>query len=153
MINLIARTLVCSLAAAVLTAALALLAGSPAAARPLASADDWIGIWRGSYVCAQGVTGLFLTVKRLETGDVAAVFRFFAVPENPAVPSGEFDMAGTPGAETNHLDLYPRQWIVRPPNFVMVALDGDYDEATGNYAGEVHGPGCSRFILRRDVVS
>lgn len=149
MLNVIAR----GFGATCLTAVLILSAVSPAASRPLVSADDWTGVWRGTYVCAQGVTGLFLTVKRLEAGDVAAVFKFFAVPENPGVPSGEFDMAGTPGVEANHLDLFPRQWIRRPPNFVMVGLDGDYDEVTGGYSGEVRGPGCSRFMLRRDVVS
>jgi hypothetical protein len=132
---------------------LTLGAVSAAASRPLVSAEDWTGVWRGTYVCAQGVTGLFLTVRKREAGGVTAVFRFFAVPENPDVPSGEFDMAGMPGAETNHLDLFPQAWIRRPPRYLMVGLDGDYDEITGAYSGQVDGPGCSRFILRRDVVS
>jgi hypothetical protein len=136
-----------------------------AVSRQLVSADDWTGIWRGTYVCAQGVTGLFLTVRRIGESDVTADFAFFAVPENPGVPKGEFDMTGRPGPQGNHLQLSPHAWITRPPHYLMVALDGDYDEASGEYSGRVLGPEasgeysgrvlgptCTRFILRRDVV-
>jgi hypothetical protein len=144
-----------SIGVTLMTALLALGAACPAVSRPLASVDDWIGLWRGTYVCPQGVTGLFLTVRRSSADDVAAVFRFFAVPENPGVPTGEYEMAGQPGPQNNHLQLYPRRWIKAPPRYVMVGLDGDYDEATGEYAGRILGPGgaCTRFILRRDLVS
>jgi hypothetical protein len=134
------------------TAMLALCAERPAVSQPLVSADDWTGIWRGTYVCGQGVTGLFLTVMRSGTSDVAAVFAFFAVPENPGVPKGEFDMMGRPGPQGNHLHLSPRAWITSPPRYLMVALDGHYDEASGEYSGSVYGPACTRFILRRDLI-
>jgi hypothetical protein len=147
MTNLILRT-----AGATLLMALAFCAG-PAAARPLVSADDWTGVWRGSYVCNQGVTGLFLSVRTTEAADVTAVFKFFSVPENPDVPTGEFEMTGDPGLQSNHLQLAPRRWLKAPPNYVMVGLDGDYDEATGEYSGRVLGPGCSQFKLRRDLVT
>jgi hypothetical protein len=138
----------------VLLAGLATLSGDHSAlSRPLISAADWTGIWRGTYVCAQGVTGLFLTVKRSETGDVTAVFHFFAVRENPGVPTGDFDMTGLTGPQGNHLRLSPKAWIMQPSLYLMVGLDGDYDEASGDYAGRVHGPGCGRFVLRRDLVS
>jgi hypothetical protein len=134
----------------------AVLAGRPAAARPLVSAEDWAGLWRGTYYCRQGVTGLFLTVRSSQTGDVTAVARFFAIPENPSVPTGEVEMAGRPAAppQINHLNLSPRGWITSPPpRYVLVGLAGDYDEATGDFSGSVLGPGCTRFILRRDLVS
>jgi hypothetical protein len=149
MTNLIVRTI----RATSLVVMLALCAGRPAVSRPLTSVDDWLGLWRGTYVCGQGVTGLFLTVKRSGAGDVVAVFSFFAVPENPDVPAGEFDMTGRPGPQGNHLRLFPHAWTNAPPRFVMVGLDGDYDEATGDYSGRVRGPACTRFILRRDLIS
>jgi hypothetical protein len=150
MTNLIPRTIGAILVPSLVAAALC--AVGPAAARPLVSVDDWIGLWRGSYVCHQGVTGIYLTVQRASDDDVTAVFKFFAVPENPGVPDGEYDMTGWPGPQDNHLQLYSHKWIKAPPGYVMVGLDGDYDEATGEYSGRVRGPGCTRFILRRDVV-
>jgi hypothetical protein len=152
MTNLIVR----SIGATLLMAMLALWADRPAASRSLVSVDAWIGLWRGTYVCNQGVTGLFLTVRRsgaADVADVAAVFRFFAIPENPGVPTGEYEMAGQPRPQNNHLQLDPRRWINAPPWYVMVGLHDDYDEATGEYSGRVLGPGCTQFILRRDLVS
>jgi hypothetical protein len=136
-----------------LTTVLAFGAHRPAASRPLMTADDWVGRWRGTYVCNQGVTGLQLTVRRSETGEVAAVFSFFPVPENPDVPDGAFDMSGKLGPQRNRLQLFGRMWINAPPRYLMVGLDGVYDEATGEYSGSVDGVGCTKFILRRDVVS
>jgi hypothetical protein len=125
----------------------------PALSRPLVAAADWTGVWRGTYVCARGVTGLFLTIKRSETDGLTAVFHFFAVRENPRVPTGEYDMTGTAGPQDNHLQLAPGAWIMQPPHYVTVGLDGTYDEATGDYSGQVRGPGCGRFVLRRDLTS
>jgi hypothetical protein len=162
MTNLIPRVIphlpCAALATALLAAALAavLVSARPAAARPLVSTEDWSGLWRGRYFCRQGVTGLFLTIRPSETGDVTVVARFFAVPENPGVPTGEVEMAGRPAAvpRFNHLDLSPRGWISPPPpRYVLVGLQGDYDEASGEFSGRVLGPGCTHFILRRDLVS
>src|SRR5258708_24987024 len=80
--------------AALLAALLGFCIGAPATSRPLVSADDWVGLWRGTYVCAQGVTGLFLTVSRSGQREVTAVFKFFAVPGNPGLPTGQFPTYG-----------------------------------------------------------
>jgi hypothetical protein len=148
MTNLIPR----AAGATLVTALLAALCAGHAVARPLVSVDDWVGLWRGTYVCYQGVTGIYLTVRRASDDDVTAIFKFFAVPENPGVPDGEYDMTGWPGPQFNHLQLYYNKWIKAPPGYLMVGLDGDYDEATGEFSGRVRGPGCTRFILRRDLV-
>ncbi len=140
---LIARTANATL----LTATLALGAAGPAASDPLATVNDWSGNWRGTYTCNQGVTGIFLNIKA-SGDDVTAVVTFFAVPENPDVPRGEFEMAGQPGA-ANHLALFPMRWIKAPPGYLMVGLEGAYDEATSEYSGRIYGVGCSRFTLHR----
>jgi hypothetical protein len=141
-----------AISAALLAVTLALCAGGPAASRPLVSTNDWTGLWRGRYVCAQGATGLILTVRKAGGGNVTAVFKFFALPENPGVPPGEFEMAGRPGPQRNHLQLFPSGWIKEPSGYVMVGLDGDYNESTGEYSGRVTHPSCSQFILHRDLV-
>jgi hypothetical protein len=125
--------------------------------RPLSqtqsSAEDWQGVWRGRYICAQGATALTVTVKPAGARGVTAVFSFHALPENPNVPSGRFTMAGQLGPVDGHLKLVPRAWTRQPLFYVMVGLDGDYNQVSGQYTGIVDGPGCTTFVLQRDLVS
>ena len=59
------------------------------------STDMWyVGAWKGAYGCAQGVTGLTLTIEPEVDGVVSATYEFYAVPENPGVPNGSFRMNG-----------------------------------------------------------
>jgi hypothetical protein len=132
--------------------ALALLTSLASAAIP-STADDWRGTWNGVYACSQGVTGLTLTITPDGDDKVTATFSFYAVKENPSVPSGEFTMFGRLQSRAGHLALMPMLWTTRPPFYVTVGLDGDYDPVSGEYHGQVHGPGCGLFHLRRDVVS
>jgi hypothetical protein len=129
---------------------LALCIDRPAVSRPLVSAEDWVGRWRGTYLCNQGLTGGVLTIERSGADGLAAVFSFFAVPGNIRVPSGTFDMTGQPGPQGNHLRLSPTKWIKRPSGYAMAVLDGDYDESSGAYSGRVILAGCTWFVLRRE---
>ena len=138
---------------ATLAFALAMLAIRPAAGQAINEPADWQGVWRGHYVCTQGVTALTLTIKRDEENRLTASFAFHAHPGNPNIPSGEFGMTGKPGPTPRHLALHARSWIKQPASYVTVGLDGDYDPATGYFRGTVDGPGCSTFLLQRDLIS
>ncbi len=132
----------------------ALLAPIPALAASMKAAADWSGTWRGRYICAQGATGLTLTIRSSGEGLVTASFSFYPLPENGLAASGEFGMRGTVSAEdADHLRLAARGWVKRPFGYVTVDLDGRYDGRSGEYAGTVDGPGCSSFVLRRDMTS
>jgi hypothetical protein len=128
-------------------------ATSPASSGTLNSTREWQGVWRGRYDCAQGSTGLTLTVKATGVNAVVAIFSFYAIADNPHVPSGQFRMFGQLEGGAGHLTLVPRAWMRRPPFYVMVGLDGDYDPVSGQYKGQVDGPGCTTFIVQRDLVS
>ena len=121
-------------------------------AATLMTPDDWSGSWHGIYFCAQGVTGLTLSIKPSGLRNVSATFSFYAVPRNPSVPSGEFAMVGRL-EHRGHLDLRATAWRTQPPNYLTVDLEGDYDAMSGEYRGHVRGPGCGLFHLRRDLVS
>jgi len=121
-------------------------------ATTLMAPDDWSGNWHGIYFCAQGVTGLTLSIKPSGLRNVSATFSFYAVPRNPTVPSGEFAMVGRL-EHSGHLDLRATAWRTQPPNYLTVDLEGDYDPMSGEYRGHVRGPGCGLFRLRRDLVS
>jgi hypothetical protein len=130
------------------------LGNGRASSATLTTPDDWSGSWHGTYVCAQGITGLTLAITPSGAKSVTAVFSFHAVPQNPSVPSGEFAMTGKLGQRAGRLVLLASEWTERPANYVTVGLDGDYDPVSGEYRGRVRGPpGCGLFRLRRDLVS
>jgi hypothetical protein len=140
-------------------AAFILCCGLPSGWTPRAAAGApisstyWNGTWRGVYECAQGLTGLDLTLTVLPSRRVTAVFSFYAVPQNPDVPSGEFVMTGEFGPNPAHLLLHAGAWTAQPFFYVTVDLDGEFRVGPDEYRGKVLGPGCSFFRLRRDQVA
>jgi hypothetical protein len=111
--------------------------------------SDVVGTWKGSYLgCAQGPTGLRLVVKRKRhtTNQLNATFNFYALPGNPAVPSGSYAMTGYyfPGG----VALNGTHWIHQPPGYVFVNLVGNPPRSGGKrFSGAA--VGCSTFSLKR----
>lgn len=107
-------------------------------------------VWEGRYDCTQGITGLTLELVGSGTGDssVAATFHFYAVPENPDVPSGRYTLVGTVRGDGT-IDLVPNAWIEQPYGYVMVGMTGFLDRATGIMRGAITNPGCTAFDLER----
>lgn len=121
-------------------------ANAPAAALPAHS------LWRGRYACAQGVTGLDLTLDLDGMGQAAAVFDFGPAPENPSVPSGRYLMRGRadPGAlGTTHVTLLPDRWIAQPPGYVMVGLSATIEASVRAMQGRIDHPDCTVLSLSR----
>jgi hypothetical protein len=112
------------------------------------STDMWyVGAWKGAYGCAQGVTGLTLTIDDTVDDQVSATYKFYAAPENPDVPAGSFRMTGT--YEDGKLALQGSEWIEQPPGYLMV--DYESNPALGidphHLFGIVLGPGCTLFTM------
>ncbi len=111
--------------------------------------------WEGSYDCAQGRTGLTLTLEEAtleqvgSPGQVAALFNFYAVPENPRVPTGCFEMSGLLDRRTRLVDLRAGRWLLRPFTYVAVDMRGTFDADFTRLTGHIAGPGCTGFVLRR----
>jgi hypothetical protein len=103
-------------------------------------------IFQGSYDCAQGVTGLTLTLELSPGGQAQALFEFHSVPANPTVPTGCFQMSGSLDSAGN-LNLLPGAWLLQPPGYVTVGIIGTLDGQILH--GTVIGPGCSTFLLTR----
>jgi hypothetical protein len=124
-----------------------------------ASAEGLNGRWTGWYFCAQGLTGLTLTItgddERARVHDVAAHFSFYSLPDNPHVPSGAFAMDGF-HTNDNRLMLRGRDWIERPVNYETVDLAGHIDhdadgEVLRGAVGFAAAPDlCTTFELRRE---
>ncbi|WP_461030813.1 hypothetical protein, partial [Streptomyces sparsus] len=106
------------------------------------------GTWRGTYECAQGPTGMELTVEARPGGGVQAVFTFFPVPANPGVASGSFAMVGT--WEDGVLRLFGERWIEQPFGYEMGDLSASYDPASPQrLEGRALAQGCSTFTTTR----
>jgi tetratricopeptide (TPR) repeat protein len=107
------------------------------------------GIWKGNYVCAQGLTGLTLLIEGDEPSQLTARFMFYAVPENPGVPSGELGMIGKFDPSVRRLDLRPEKWIRRPSGYATVGLSGTIDPKAQTFTGRLPVTGCQTFELSR----
>jgi len=110
------------------------------------------GNWQGSYVCAQGKTGLTLTIDRQDGREFSGVFQFYAVRENITVPDGCFTVSGR--IKNNRaVDIIGVTWIKRPAGYITVDLHGRITSGGAGMSGTVATPGygnlCSRFDLTR----
>jgi hypothetical protein len=132
---------------AVVAASLALLAGCDLTVNP--DARPLSGEWIGTYTCSQGLTGLTLTLTGHASGAVDAIFSFYAVPENPGVPSGSSHKRGVYQIGGG-LNLAPFEWIDQPPGYVMTELDGHVSPDLTTYSGTfVDRPTCTTFHVTR----
>lgn len=113
-----------------------------------------IGPWVGTYTCGQGLTGISLTITEAHEGRAEALFHFYAVPENPGVPTGCFLQSGTYNAETRRVTLRGGRWLLQPPDYVTVGFSGQLDWAGRRLTGKVIGPrGCTTFRMERRAES
>lgn len=131
------------LRAAGLCAALAIFA-SPAAAQD--DARPLSGLWRGSYVCGQGLTGLELELRGTRYGIVNGVFRFFPVAENPDVPRGSYPLLGR--LERGSLVLTPVDVRVLPEGYIPVGIQGVV-RAGPRIDGWIDGLNCAGMAVER----
>ncbi|BDG72336.1 hypothetical protein [Roseomonas fluvialis] len=129
--------------------AAAALLGALALATPAVAQEELRGTWRGDYICAQGNTALALTIEPAKDGRLSALFHFEAAPDNPDVPTGCYEMQGGYTPATRQVTLGPQRWLRRPPNYVMVGLEGHLSADGGEIQGRVQGPGCSFFRVER----
>ena len=105
-------------------------------------------VWEGRYVCTQGVTGLTLELVGTGGTSVSGTFRFYAVPENPTVPSGAYVLTGVVRGDGT-IELVPDHWLEQPDRYVMVGMSGVLDRASGVMRGQITNPACAAFDLHR----
>jgi hypothetical protein len=107
------------------------------------------GVWEGTYECAQGPTGLRLTVDDRADGTVGAAFEFRRTEENPDLPMGGYTMTGNKA--DGRLTLEGQEWLEQPSGYGMVGLEADVGGrgADDPMAGAVIGDGCATFEVER----
>lgn len=109
-------------------------------------------VWEGTYVCAQGLSAVKLTIDVDSMGTAMARYDFGPVPSNPVIPkTGAFILVGEVqhrggGAFSGELDA--RQWILQPENYFMVPLSIESDDGL-HMRGRIHHESCSQFQATR----
>lgn len=110
-----------------------------------------VGKWRGDYDCVQGKSGLTVDVKNDSAGQLTGEFRFFALPENRAVPEGAYELTVDVQLSGHKYVFRPRKWLQRPGDYVMVGFSGSMDPTNGDaFRGRINHEGCGNVQLRRD---
>src|SRR5262245_28892491 len=109
------------------------------------------GYWRGTYKCGQGLTGVNLTIRKGFGSAFDAVFHFYAVPQNPGVPTGCFKMWGRIEPYTRQFSLKSDdgQWIIRPPEYTVANANGTVSPDGRSMSGKIEAEGCSNIELQR----
>jgi hypothetical protein len=120
---------------------------------PKSKLKSMIGEWRGSYVCAQGITALTLSIDK-ETGETfSGYFHFYPPPpRNPKANEGCYSVEGHRSAN-GRVVVTAVRWIFQPPNYVTVDLEGELAAAGLSMSGDVRAPPpitgyCHRFALK-----
>ena len=108
-------------------------------------------VWEGQYVCAQGVTGLHLELDTASNGATIATFAFYGIPENPnPVPRGSYRLRGKlTMAKAGSFALALDEWIVQPPDYMMVGLAMTSDRERRSMAGRITNPSCGSVKVSR----
>ncbi len=100
------------------------------------------GEWVGSYTCAQGDTGLTLTVDAAGRTE----FSFYALPGNVAAKPGRFEMRAKVTGKS--VEFTQVRWIQQPGGYQMVDLVAT-ERAADSMRGNVFGTGCTTFQVVR----
>lgn len=103
---------------------------------------DITGVWVGTYTCAQGETGLELTVE--DSGRTE--FAFHPLANNPEAKSGKYEMRASVQGEKVEFDQV--RWIERPGDYGMVDLVATRVQPS-TMRGNVSAAGCTTFQVER----
>ena len=92
-----------------------------------------VGTYKGSYVAAQGETGMTLTIY-MEGEGCKAIYEFYNLPGKTNAKNGSYYMDVTYLPESREYAFTSTEWIEHPTNYYMLELCGtlDGDVLSGN---------------------
>lgn len=103
-----------------------------------------LGDWKGTYnvYTRQGLTGLKLTITKVDGQNVEGTVNISPVASNPTLPYGSFKVRGTFDDSTHVIQLKGTEWINQPSGWSMVDFSGTID-SNSNITGKVLSNGAS----------
>ena len=107
------------------------------------------GSWKGTYICAQGLTNVVLSLFTKDGANVDGVFTALLGDGPDMRFLGSFKMVGSYRAETGKIDLRGVDWDTKPAEFELVDLSGNVTQPERNLSGRIIHAGCSTFQLEK----
>ncbi len=104
------------------------------------------GVWMGTYICAQGETGVRLTLNSINQTSFDGIFDFFPICSNydKNVEVGKYYVIGLID-DSGNVRIWGRQWIWHPLDWFMVDLTG---KLIGNtIEGNIEQQSCGNFKI------
>ncbi len=110
-----------------------------------------LGVWRGSYACGQGETGVELSFTDIsDDGTVMGTFTFFNLPGHSNAGDGEYSLVGHINSSEQQLYFDPGAWIRQPPGYAAVGFSTPVPlPGIHNMAGTITYPGCSQIYAAK----
>ncbi|MBX3156657.1 MAG: hypothetical protein KF773_11695 [Deltaproteobacteria bacterium] len=109
-------------------------------------------VWEGRYVCSQGPTAMKLSISATPDGAARIRFDFRALPENPAVPSGSYQLLGSlvvTDDGTLELAANPDRWFDQPSGYTMVGIRARSDARQTSMKGRIANDSCGELEVTR----
>ena len=104
------------------------------------------GVWMGTYICAQGETGVRLTLNSINGSSFDGIFDFFPICSNyeKNVEVGKYYVIGSID-DNGNVRIWGRQWIWHPLDWFMVDLTGKLIDDT--IEGNIDQQSCGNFKI------
>lgn len=107
-------------------------------------------VWEGTYICAQGLSSMTLTIDVDAMGAAMVRYDFGPVPSNPVVPQGAFILRGAVRrADAGFTgELEPTEWIDHSDGYLMLPLSLETTDGI-LLTGRIHHDSCHDFQATR----
>jgi Caspase domain len=104
------------------------------------------GVWQGSYSCGQGLSAMQLMLEQAYDGSLRARLDFTGTQVNPG-PTGAYTLSGR--IVNAHLQLRAEQWLMQPPGYSMVDIEGDVAADQLTLSGRILNPACGGWSVSK----
>lgn len=103
------------------------------------------GTWSGTYICAQGVTGVTLQIVASSDQNIGALLQF-AVPNSRP---GAYFMRGVFNPANNRIAMKFTSWKYQPDGAVPADLTGTVNFTSSELRGTILQQGCAALSMRK----
>jgi hypothetical protein len=116
----------------------------------LTAAPEQILQYRGTYVCAQGLTAMTLSIRGIGNTTQTGIMTFAPTAESRfRFAPGVYTVQGTFDPQSGELALQPVQWVQQPPGFIFLPMEGSSTDGGDTFTGRMVGGGCGAFRIFR----
>ncbi len=111
-----------------------------------------VGVWEGSYICAQEHTGASLKIGSLRGKDFTGTLEFYPTVKSPSIPEGAYTVYGQYDRASGNVVINPGRWIRHPKGYIYTVMVGSFDPSRNAFSGYFQGvTGCTSFEAMRSA--